>query len=464
MEQSKLRKFFLSPWFLIAAQIVSLGAVVAAAAFYTYANVIVYRLWKIALIDLTFVFCSGAMLAVTFLQKEPEAKAVYLLIPFLVGAGIFAVLFFGVQAILNLFVNRTISCLVGTSLPLAFVVACVVAQDVFAVKRNGKVFLAVGATLAIAVYVGALFLSLLILPHGWAFKSFSKVTHEFESASAETYQITAADRNAGKTWLTESLIGATPAFDFRLGGELFSEHLADYSAHTVTNETSEQGDVVLTRTYTHTSGVEARVEGRYYDETATVEWTVYVTNRGAERSEILSDLYALDGSLPVADPTLYFSGGSAEANDDYALYSRTLGARGLTFDTVKGRTSMLYLPFFNLMGENGGATVGIGWSGQWTATFSGGNDTHVRVGQSVLEGYLDPGETVRTPLVSLCLYEGNTPLKGFNNFRADIRRGLGTDRSANTLMFAGAEGQDDTSRANAAGTRGYVEALAAAGV
>ena len=263
MEQTRLRKFFLSPWFLIAAQIVSLGAVVAAAAFYTYANVIVYRLWKIALIDLTFVFCSGAMLAVTFLQKEPEAKAVYLLIPFLVGVGIFAALFFGVQAILNLFVNRTISCLVGISLPLAFVVACVVAQDVFAVKRNGKLFLAVGATLAIAVYVGALFLSLLILPHGWAFKSFSKVTHEFESASAETYQITAADRNAGKRWLTESLVGATPAFDFRLGGELFSEHLADYSAHTVTNETSEQGDVVLTRTYTHTSGVEACVEGRY---------------------------------------------------------------------------------------------------------------------------------------------------------------------------------------------------------
>ena len=125
---------------------------------------------------------------------------------------------------------------------------------------------------------------------------------------------------------------------------------------------------------------------------------------------------------------------------------------------------MLYLPFFNLVGKEGGATVGIGWSGEWTATFSGGKDARVLVGQSLLEGYLDPGETVRTPLVSLCLYEGNNPLKGFNNFRADVRRGLGADRTANMLMFAGAEGQDDTSRANAAGTKAYVEVLAAAGV
>lgn len=459
----KVRKLFLSPAFLIAAQILLSVAIAAGAIFYTYANMIVYRLWKNVLIDLTFVFCCGALFALTYFEKEPEAKAWHLLFPFFVGAGIFAALFFASQAILDLFVNRTISCLVGVSVTLAFDLACVVVQDVFATKRNRRFFLWATAALAVGIYVGTILLSLLTLPHGWAFKSFSKDKHEFATATAESYAITDADRQAGKDWMAAHLAGADVAFDFSLGGVSFKEDIASWNALTVTDEPDASGDVTLVRTFTK-AGVEVKMEAAYYDETATVEWTVYLTNRGSKRSAILSDLHPLEAAFPVSSPTLYFSGGSNEANDDFALYSRKLGKREYVFDTVDGRTSSLYLPFFNLSASDRGVTLGIGWSGQWTATFSGGESTKVCVGQSVLEGYLDPGETVRSPLVSLCLYEGGNALKGFNNFRADIRRGLGEDRSANMLMFAGAEGQDDTSRANAAGTKAYIEALASAGV
>ena len=449
-----------SSYFLIALQFLLSIAIAAGAIFYTYANVIIYCLWKVVLIDVTFVLCCGVLFAFAYFEKHPDCKAWHLLFPFVVGAGVFAALFFGAQAIASSYVNPTVCRMIGVSVALAFTLACVVAQDIFAVKRDRKFLRLLTVLFAIGVYVGAMALSALTLPHGWLFKSLSKDKNEFATASAEVYQITAADRNAGKAWLTEGLFGETPAFDFLLEGKRFTETLSSWTAATVTSETDGEGNMTLVRTYTHSSGVEARVEGKYYDQTAMVEWTVYVTNRGPERSAILSDLHPLEATIPVSASTIYFSGGSNEANDDFALYSRKLGKNEYVFDTVNGRASKLYLPFFNLCGKEGGATIGIGWSGQWTATFSGGKNAKVCVGQSRLEGYLDPGETVRSPLVSLCLYEGGNALKGFNNFRADIKRGLG-DRAkeSNMLMFAGAEGQDDTSRSSIEGTKEYVAKL-----
>lgn len=462
---NKLREICSSPWFLIAAQILLSAAVAVGAVFYTYATVIVYCLWKIALIEAAFALCCGALFCLAYFEKDVKANPLQLIFSFVIGVAVFMGLFFALQVVLSIFVNETVVCVVCLSVALGVDVACVIAQDVFAARRDRMFLRFVTVAVVSAVYVGAMILSCLMLPHGWVFKSFSDDTNEFATASAEAYELTDTDRAAGKTWLIERLAGETPAFDFRLGGKRFGEELSSWSAVTVKEETDENGDLSLIRTYAHVSGVEARVEAKYYDLTATVEWTVYVTNHGAARSEILSDLYPLDASLPVSSTTLYFSGGSNEANDDFALYSRKLGKKEYVFDTVKGRTSMLYLPFFNLCGKEGGATVGIGWSGEWTASFSAAKETHVRVGQSVLEGQLEVGETVRTPLVSLCFYEGDNAMKGFNAFRADIKRGLG-DRATESsmLMFAGAEGQDDTSRATAAGTKAYIEKLDELGV
>lgn len=465
----KVREICSSPWFLIAAQIVLSGAIAVGAVFYTRIMVIDYRAWKCGLIYLTFAVCGGGLAAITYFEKHPDAKVLQLIFSFAIGFGGLLLIDFLMWLFLlriNLLrINTTLSSVITISVILATTLALVITQDVFAIRRDRKFLRLVTVAFIGAVYVGAMFLSCLMLPHGWVFKSFSKNKHLFATASAEAYRLTDADRNAGKSWLLERLAGESPAFDFRLEGRRFTDNLSSWNAVTVTSETDGEGNVTLVRTYTHASGVEARVEGKYYDVTATVEWTVYVTNRGSERSAILSDLHPLEAAFPISSPTLYFSGGSNEANDDFALYSRKLGKREYVFDTVDGRTSSLYLPFFNLSASDRGATLGIGWSGQWTATFSGGKSTKVCVGQSALEGYLDPGETVRSPLVSLCLYEGGNALKGFNAFRADIKRGLGDKATESSmLMFAGAEGQDDTSKANAAGTKAYVEALASAGI
>ena len=464
--QSKLRSFFSSPLFLIAAQILLTAAIVAGAVFYTYATVIVYRLWKIVLIDIAFVISCGLLFALTYFEKHPDCKLWHLVFPFLIGSGVLSALYFGVQAILPTYVNRTISCFVGISIVLAFDVACVVAQDIFAVKRDRKFYLVATIVLVIGVYVGTLVLSAMSLPHGWIFKTFSEDEQTFAVADASAYRITDADRRAGKEWMQSSLAGETisPAFDFSLGGKSFRESLSEWTSVVERNETNEVGDVEVVRTFT-SGDVKVTLEANYYDETATVEWKVILRNVGASRTATVSDFYAMDASLPIASPTLYFSGGSAEANDDFALYSRELTSKGYTLDTVKGRTSMLYLPFFNLSGASGGATIGVGWSGEWTASFAAETGTSVRIGQSALEGYLDPKESIRSPLVALSFYGGDNPLKGFNNFRAEILRALPSGfTESSMLMFAGAEGQDDNSKANAAGAKSHIDTLSSLGI
>ena len=463
----KIREICLTSYFLIAVQVALSVAIAAAAVYYTYANVIIYRLWKIVLMDLTFVLCCGAIFTLTYFEKNPDGKQWHYLLSFLVGAGAFSLLFFGGQALLALFVNRTVGCIVGLSVALAFDIGCIAYQDYLLIKRDGRFLMVATAIFAFAVYVCTLLLSFLTLPHGWVFKSLSKESQSFATAGYEELVITAADKQAGKAWMKDALMGdsSDAAFDFSLGGADFRTVSADWTAAVEQNVTSESGDIEYVKTYTSPAGLEVRLVANYYNQTATVEWTVCLENKGAANTPEITDLYAMDGSISVASPTLYFSGGSNEANDDFALYSRELKESKYTFDTVKGRTSMLYLPFFNLVGESCGATIGIGWSGEWTAEFAAKNATSVRIGQSALSGYLAPGESIRTPMISLCLYGGNNPLKGFNNFRADIKRGLPEGAGkANMLMFAGAEGQDDTSRANAAGTKGYIERLAALGV
>ena len=465
-EQSKLRIFFLSPAVLIAAQVALSVAIAAGAIFYTYATVIVYRLWKLVLIDIDFILCCGALFTLVYFEKHPDCKAWHLIIPFVIGAGVFAGLFFGAQAILANFFNRTVCCLIGVSVALAFDLACVIAQDIFAIKRDRKFYLLATVAFVVAVYVVTLVLSALTLPHGWLFKSLSKDDNTFETAAYEAYAVTAKDRQAGKEWMNAALMGdgKDAPFDFAIGDMTFRAESASWAAAVEKSETAENGDISFVKTYSSPSGLEVRLVAAYYELTATVEWTVYLTNHGAANTPVVTDLYAMDASLDIPSPTLYFSGGSNEANDDFTLYSRSLGSSGYTFDTVNGRASKLYLPFFNLSSEKRGATLGVGWSGEWTAHFAAEDKTSVRIGQSALSGYIAPGESIRTPLIALSLYSGGNPLKGFNNFRNEIKRGLAEDRSANMLLFAGAEGQDDTSRANSAGTKAYVEKLAAMGL
>ena len=94
----------------------------------------------------------------------------------------------------------------------------------------------------------------------------------------------------------------------------------------------------------------------------------------------------------------------------------------LKLSCADGRPTHEYLPYFNLSSGRGGAVVAVGWTGQWSAAFKtvrAGMD--IDIGQKKLRGSLEPGEEIRSPLVSITFYSGSNPVKGFNMFRDFIK-------------------------------------------
>ena len=452
-----LRKVFANRYFVLAVELLFALATAVASIYYIHASVIVRRVWKLVLIDLTYTLSAAVLFMLCYTVKHPDGRLIYALVYFFAGAAVFSLLFYPVQAVVASLTNTTVAAIAGVIVALSFTLACIVYHCIPAFRTYRRFETICLALVLLVVQAGSVILSFSQLPHGWAFKKFSNTVVSFDVASAEELSLTDAEKTANRRWYEDYVLhavqnGKTPAYDFSVGGKKLSDTLTEWTAETGAQTPYADGvrsETVLTNA---AKGVTATVVSVYYDKTATFEWTVYLKNTGAARSETVSDLYPLASTLDISSPTLYFSGGSYEKNDDFALYSKELSSRTVTLDTIGGRTSRLYLPFFNVCGETGGATIGLGWSGDWRADFTGEDALTVSLSQGELEGYLDPNEEVRSPLVSLHFYTG-TPLEGFNTFRERILDSLPEAYSPiSTCFFVGAEGQDDTTNATESGS------------
>ncbi len=249
---------------------------------------------------------------------------------------------------------------------------------------------------------------------------------DFERASAEEIVINEEDKELCRQWYEENIllengIKELP-YDFKIGGKSLNKNLDDWSVSV--SEESEAGCVYRNGktayvTLTHKlSGTVATVEATIYEENATCEWTVFIKNEAEENSPVISNFYALDKTFETGDTTVYFSKGSRDEPYDFALMKKHLTACGANFDSIEGRSTDNFLPYFNLSGEKCDLVLGVGWSGNWKTNLKEtSGKTSVRVGQETFRAYLLPDEEVRSPLVSLSFYDSETPLKGFNIFR-----------------------------------------------
>ena len=215
--------------------------------------------------------------------------------------------------------------------------------------------------------------------------------------------------------------GVKPAFDFKLDGKKFSSDLKNWAVSV--GEESEEGAYrkngkTTFITYKHgNSGVEARVEATFYEIDNTFEWTVYIKNNSGENSPVIKDFYAISSNFDTGKSSLYVSKGSKPANDDFTLYKSFINAIPMRFNANGGRTESC-LPFFNINGKNFSTIVTVSWTGQWLTKISQRlNGVNIVAGQEVFNTYLLPGEEIRSPLVTVTVYNGSNPVKGFNLFR-----------------------------------------------
>lgn len=266
----------------------------------------------------------------------------------------------------------------------------------------------------------------------------------FESISAEENEISAQEKQLCRSWFEENLLMKGEAkvlvYDFRVGGKQLSKNVDDWNI--TVGEESAEGAVYRNGKTTYISlshktlSLEATVEATIYEDNATCEWTVFIENIGAENSPVISDFYAADMSLDLGSSRLYYSKGSSDSPYDFALMQKKLSLFPAKFTSNDGRSTDAFLPYFNISGANGGAVLGIGWTGLWRADISSfGSDVLIKAKQENFKAYLLPGEEVRSPLVSLSFYSSDNPLKGFNSFRSWIGSCVYPDNIPDTMTM-----------------------------
>lgn len=157
-------------------------------------------------------------------------------------------------------------------------------------------------------------------------------------------------------------------------------------------------------------------------------------NTGDAESGTIAELCDVDARIPLPAtefrvgnlmrPKLTLTGfyGSNCDEMDYSPMPRELRQGSpVTFTPDGGRSCSGTAPYFELSCGDSGVILGIGWSGQWTCTFTL-EDGYVRMTAGVENARftLEPGETLRTVSLLAVPYE-NGSVAGHNAFRRAIR-------------------------------------------
>lgn len=248
---------------------------------------------------------------------------------------------------------------------------------------------------------------------------------DFDTISAEEMMITDEEKQLCGKWLDDNIISADGGypFTFRVDGEDFDpaqweKTLAPSPEYGSVYQGGQTEYLIFT---SKEKGLEVKVEVTAFSDNATCQWKAFIKNIGAENSGVISDFYALDYGFETGDAELYYSMGSNTSVSDFSLIKKNLNSIKRNFSATDGKPTEKYLPYFNISGENYGMILGIGWTGQWSATVSESKGvTDITAKQENFEAYLLPNEEIRSPLVSVSFYKNDNPLKGFNLFRSWI--------------------------------------------
>ncbi len=206
-------------------------------------------------------------------------------------------------------------------------------------------------------------------------------------------------------------------FCFRYGGRVVTGIPADW--HPAVASRSCDNEPQETRLEGRDpSGLTISVLWRQYTTHPVVEWTVWITNAGPEPSDLIEDFQALDQVFHGTDPVIEHSTGDTGQADGYSMDLTPLGSgQTLTIAPRDGRPSDGAFPYFRVMFREMGWHMAVGWPGQWRVTFrSTEQGLCIQAGQEVTRVRLEPGETMRSPCITLLAWAGDTE-RGTNLWR-----------------------------------------------
>jgi alpha-galactosidase len=174
------------------------------------------------------------------------------------------------------------------------------------------------------------------------------------------------------------------------------------------------------------SGLQVRWVVKVFVDFPAVEATLFLRAAASGRAPLVESVQPMDCemSLPATSCTLRYSRGARTSRQDFEPLERVLGtpASTIRLATGGGRSSNDYLPFFTMDAGGEGVVAGIGWTGEWAATFTRSeHGLRFQAGMALTRFRLEPGEEVRSPLVLLLFWNG-TPERGQNLLRRFILR------------------------------------------
>ena len=226
---------------------------------------------------------------------------------------------------------------------------------------------------------------------------------------------TQKDTYDAAAWI-EKQIKNDSVFSFDFNGEEYESFINKWDKKTE-NGTDENGNPTYTLTYTG-DGIKAWADITLNTKFNSVDYVCHFENTADSDSGVISNIQAMDSDIYGSDLTLtYAKGSTAVATDFERQYFDFTENNMIELATKGGRSSSACMPYFDLNGENGGAIIAIGWTGQWAASMEKKEDAvRVIAGMEETKISLYGKESMRTPSIVVMFYNTEQD-EGHNQWR-----------------------------------------------
>lgn len=205
-------------------------------------------------------------------------------------------------------------------------------------------------------------------------------------------------------------------FSFKYEGEKTTGFGTGFEKLSAEKSDAGDGEAYSVKFLHNASGATFELRAKAYYKYDALEWTVYIT-AGDTKTGVISEINAADAVFEGGSPRL--KGISGDLGNMYAPYSVDLTKKTVKKSSTSGRPTHGEFPYYNLEYGDGGVFIAVGWPGCWRASFNGkdGERTYFTAGQNEFSAYLEPGETVRTPLIATLHYDGRNEDDNMNLWR-----------------------------------------------
>jgi alpha-galactosidase len=227
-------------------------------------------------------------------------------------------------------------------------------------------------------------------------------------------------------WITTHFAkGKVPPFSFTCDGIPSGRFIAGWHYTAEKWDNPEPNSVSRRFIYQDpASGLKIECDVTGFTDFGGVEWVLRLTNTANQDTPILENFNVIDQTYETTGQvSVLHAKGSVGARSDFLVSQTGLQpADHLHLEPAGGRSSdQTAFPFFNIIGADGkqGVVVAVGWTGGWQADILAVNRKQVqlRSGMERFRLYLKPGETIRTPRISLLFWKGDNLMAGQNKFR-----------------------------------------------